>query len=208
LHLYFILPLCIIMHMLENWENFININLFFSLICFGDVPVTNNLSVISLPQFSDQFHNLSWSNQLKCEICISALQSSENNKHHKLIEQKNKGGLIFPSKDVVRICTTCEKVFKHNETISKFNGMKINANSLVASSICLGRIYWGKSIRKLVRSYAEQYPSENHLIHLMREICQTYFNIRLKYCGKSVFFTTSCKRIRNTLQKIILFQGQ
>jgi hypothetical protein len=53
-------------------------------------------------------------NTLHCEMCINALTEQSENKLCSLIKLKSKGGLIFPSKDVIAVCLTCEKFFRRN----------------------------------------------------------------------------------------------
>lgn len=60
---------------------------------------------------------------LLCEICLNALQSNTENTSS-LIFLKNRGGLIYLSKDIVNICMYCEKKFR---TIINFNEKKSNS---------------------------------------------------------------------------------
>lgn len=48
-------------------------------------------------------------NVLKCEDCLVALVTD---KYKGIIAKKDKGGLIYSSKDVVTVCETAEKIFR------------------------------------------------------------------------------------------------
>ena len=56
----------------------------------------------------------SLSNKLHCEICVSALTNKniENKKFAQLINMKTKGGLTYPSEDVIFVCQKAEKLFR------------------------------------------------------------------------------------------------
>ena len=68
---------------------------------------------------------------LNCEVCVSALTeddsliSSSDWLHYTRF--KDMGGLLYPSKDVVKICIQCEKKFKANvhSNLSKINVLQL-----------------------------------------------------------------------------------
>jgi len=47
---------------------------------------------------------------LYCETCIDALTDVDDRQICSLIKMKTKGGLVFPSKDIVDVCLYCEQV--------------------------------------------------------------------------------------------------
>lgn len=53
------------------------------------------------------------SKKLKCDECIAELHAEELNMSHKMIQMKNKGGLTYPSKDVITVCQKVETVIKN-----------------------------------------------------------------------------------------------
>lgn len=55
-------------------------------------------------------------NIVKCESCLDALVGEKENFLNSLIEMKNRGGLTYPSKDVIQICKITEHFLRVNET--------------------------------------------------------------------------------------------
>ena len=47
-------------------------------------------------------------NDIECEICAASVVNADENK----MSVKNRGGLVFPSSDVVKIMKVCEIAFK------------------------------------------------------------------------------------------------
>ena len=48
-----------------------------------------------------------------CKVCVNSLKSvSSKSNNFRLIDQKNRGGLIFPSDGVVKVCTVAEKILQ------------------------------------------------------------------------------------------------
>lgn len=58
---------------------------------------------------------------LKCDTCCGALIAvTVDDKHLRFIKLKDKGGLIFPSNDVVSICKRMEVIMKSSILSKKF----------------------------------------------------------------------------------------
>lgn len=60
-------------------------------------------------------HNLI--KKVKCDTYVSALISQNGVDESSLINQKDKGKLIYPSSDVIKICKCCETSDKASKTI-------------------------------------------------------------------------------------------
>jgi len=52
------------------------------------------------------------STKIKCDVCNGALFGNKGNFFYSIINMKDKGGLHYPSNDVVQICVATEKYFK------------------------------------------------------------------------------------------------
>lgn len=52
--------------------------------------------------------------KIVCEKCLSALSCSEEARKNSFIKHINKGGLIYPSKDVIDICKATKSLFRLN----------------------------------------------------------------------------------------------
>ena len=64
---------------------------------------------------------------LHCEACLEGLTAHDDDIKQSLIKMKNKGNLIHPSDDVIKICVQCEILFRKS--------ISFNTNS----DISLGR---------------------------------------------------------------------
>jgi len=67
-------------------------------------------------------------NTLACEFCVGVLFGQKKNLMASLIKVKDRGGLAYPSDDVIKICTVCEKFFRR-EAFGQQNLYKIKRTS-------------------------------------------------------------------------------
>ena len=56
------------------------------------------------------FNSKKLKRSIKCKAYTASL--TDDNSQCLLVEQKSRGGLLHPSKDVIVICTICTKIFK------------------------------------------------------------------------------------------------
>ncbi|KAH9639493.1 hypothetical protein HF086_003626 [Spodoptera exigua] len=73
--------------------------------------------------------------KIDCDICIGALLSNSINEDHKFIVAKDKGGLLYPSRDLIQICKISESVIKiYTENLRNIN--KKNVDGKNYASFC------------------------------------------------------------------------
>lgn len=73
---------------------------------------------------------------IKCEQCIVALQGNKENFLNSLISKKNRGGLSYPSKDVIKICTIAEHFLRINDnSLNKTGFINILKNKVMFDCI-------------------------------------------------------------------------
>lgn len=135
--------------------------------------------------------------ELQCEDCVSAIIS--NNKYASLQLKKDKGGLYYPSKDVVKICEICEVIFRRNRGLNK----KYILIILTQESLkyCLGlKLFSGES------HFNSQSFLECHYSLLIKAIIMKYLSIRIHYAARKLSEKTN--NVRNFYNKLILFKGQ
>lgn len=150
--------------------------------------------------------------KLYCESCISALTAPCSLSVHTLIAVKNKGGLIFPSLDVIKICQCCEKNFRSNVTslssnpykrVVPYNKQKIVQCVLISCS--------NKNVfSELLPHMTNTDPLSNHLLLLIRAICEIYLDVRYSYAGKQYTYNLQemkCCKSRQSQNKLVLFSG-
>lgn len=76
--------------------------------------------------------------KVRCEICKIALHSNEKvGKHFSLLLRKDRGGLNYPSKDVIQICTNTEKLLQKYQRNNCFFQMQ-NIAETIALSVMKG----------------------------------------------------------------------
>ena len=143
-----------------------------------------------------------------CESCVSALRGTELNRGmagYALIRIKSRGGLIFPSEDVVSICVESEKAFRRALACSGGQSFAASYNLVSLTAVVLKR-FVDKPVFRLIHEHMfDMDPESNHLVHLIRAICHTYLNIRFHYAGKKFTADIQKLRIRSAYNKLVLF---
>ncbi|XP_037295086.1 uncharacterized protein LOC115456290 isoform X1 [Manduca sexta] len=136
-------------------------------------------------------------NQIKCEQCLESLYNTEKIVNS-LQFKKDKGGLRYPSRDLIYLCTVAEEVYIKNKNIY----MKDVMHNLLQE--CIKKCY-GK---RLFAEVPHDFPSSfiNHYPMLIKSVCKKYLNVRLHYSTKS--YVDKKDSIRNLYTKLILFKGQ
>lgn len=130
-----------------------------------------------------------------------------NNKEdlfNSLIHLKNRGGdrggLIYPSDDVIIICLQTEKILKSYN----FENQKINL--LFLKSKVLYHFYNSKIFYSLKsHSLESNSPLSDHVTLLIKSISSTYIKLKINYNLKARNETPS---LRMWYNKLTLFRGQ
>lgn len=139
---------------------------------------------------------------IKCEECLLSLIS---NKYDGFIAKKDKGGLIYPSRSVTKICERAEKIFRlrSHEGI-KFYNEKNLMQKLILSCFkdCICDIYMFENLH----NNDDQILIGNHRIMLLKAVAMNYFEVRIHHSTKQFFAPRD--RIRNIHNKLVLFKGQ
>lgn len=138
------------------------------------------------------------SSKIKCEVCNSALFDDKNDFCYSLINIKDKGGLTYPSDDVVNICVTTEKYLKANN-FKNFNKTFIIINVLKTF------INNNKIFDSIKYHNDQNGPLNNHVILLIKSIISTYCDIKINYLCRKQNETES---LRTWYNKLIIFRGQ
>lgn len=112
--------------------------------------------------------------KIKCTLCIESLLAKEkNNDCHRLVSARDKGGLIYCSKDVYSVCMISEK------TIRKFIKQKLALTTKIHS--------------KMVSSILKQFVGTSHFaaedhqlhqVHLTKLVVEKYLAIRCHHLCK------------------------
>lgn len=135
----------------------------------------------------------SLSEQIKCEYCVSCINSL-NKVESTLQFKKDKGGLHYPSTSVVKLCEIAEGVFKKTKWLAKKNIMELLLQECIKK--CLGLNLFSEN---------NHFCDNHHYTLLIKAICRKYLNVRLHYSTKTL---NNEENIRNFYTKLILFKGQ
>lgn len=134
--------------------------------------------------------------EINCEKCLQSI--IDNKKYNSLIFKKDKGGLNYPTKDVVVICEICEKTFLHNKSLNKKKLPIILAQE--SAKKCIGLKLFTNN------NHFNHNSTENHFPYLIKAICIKYLQTRIYHAAKQL--TESDDKVRNLYSKLILFKGQ
>lgn len=144
---------------------------------------------------------------VKCNECISALNINKNHTSDifDFISFKDKGGLVYPSNDVIQICKVAE--IEIREIINKSQNFNIRPSVTKPHIInnILRRFVNSNIFSTIAIHQFDQLPTENHLVNLMKAVASTYIDVRLHYLTTHLKTTTTKRQI---YIKLILFQGQ
>lgn len=141
-------------------------------------------------------------NKSFCPTCAGMLKEIKPKEVPLLIDIKNRGPLIFPSKDVMNICLVAERVFRQNycNLFTKANIKNILTNQILNS---LDSPFTGTLMHNHILS---QDVINNHRIQLIKLIIETFLNIRLFHEAKER--SVKDEHIRQKYTKLILFRNQ
>lgn len=135
--------------------------------------------------------------QIKCAECLSVLTQE---KFNSLQLKKDKGGLHYPSNDVIIICEMAEKIYASN----KLFGAKNPLHHLTQKCLkeCLNKNFFIN-----ISQHFKDFPLlDNHYSLLIKSICEKYLSVRMHYTVKKVIGKQD--KVRNMYTKLILFKGQ
>lgn len=139
---------------------------------------------------------------LKCQPCLETVNSKPTSFQGKsLIDLKDRGGLMYPSADLVKVCQVTEskiQVFKSDQTL--FN------RSNILQRICL------KSTSTMLTQFPKVLKSSDHQnlhkYNLLNQISLIYSTLRLKHLAREKNREEKPTKLRKKLSKLILFAHQ
>ena len=139
--------------------------------------------------------------KIECTECLSALVAKTPSQYNSFILFKDRGGLIYPSKDVTQICSAAEKVVKCN--LQSKHRADRDPRSMITKTL---KLFIGTDIFNVLHPHLyEQEPCSNHLLHLIRAVIQKYIQIRVRYLVRKSNIQKTKRQLYN---KLTLFSGQ
>jgi hypothetical protein len=115
---------------------------------------------------------------IHCATCTDYL--FENSSYSRLLNRKNRGGLIKAAVHVVTICTSkcAERVFRsvsHNTVAPNINKLLILAGK---------QLNYTDLFKTLSNHILDKDPLNNHVIQLIKIILEVFFTIRIHHINK------------------------
>lgn len=114
-----------------------------------------------------------------CQICSTFLIAKSTDSI--LITVKNRGNLVFPSDDVIKITQCCETVIRSNYNIIRTrNNIKTIVTIKVFNEVC----YSVFNDNAMTEHILQQDVFDNHKTELIKSIITIYINLRLFHEAK------------------------
>ncbi|CAK1603182.1 unnamed protein product [Parnassius mnemosyne] len=171
------------------------------------LPYTQGKEVIKIVvQYISGYIVKALQKKLKCADCIAVLHSQESD-IKSLIFHKDKGGLIYPSKDVIDVCLFCETIYREN---IRFKNLNKNQLRLIITRTIYNFLNKFSTLNdhcfpSLNDHIYDQDPINNHKYLLVKLIIEKFFIIRIKYEHK--LRNVNKDSIRQFYNKMIIFKG-
>lgn len=139
------------------------------------------------------------SSKIKCDICFNALFGNKTYFMTSLINVRDKGGLFYPSDDVVLIALQSEKFMKSYSYDTK------PLNKMLIVTKTLSYFFNNHVFDSIYSHNSDNGLFSNHIILLIKFIINSYFDIKTHYSCRKQNETDS---LRTWYNKITLFRGQ
>lgn len=132
--------------------------------------------------------------KIKCETCLTALIGNKENLLNSFLNFKNRGGLTYPSNDVITLCHNTEKnvrlYIKNNVFIKK------NTHDIISSKVLM--TITGKKLFEKMPLHSIN-PLEDHSVLLIKCVVHEYIKLRIHFRCQEL---SANNNIRSKLTKI------
>lgn len=146
---------------------------------------------------------------IKCNICITALTSaSATTQALSLISFKDRGGLVYPSEDVIQICQQAEKIC--SRLMAATNNCPPQGCNIIQQMVDVIFCSLPPTIFSQLNDHLLDFDTfgTNHVFILTKEIIKRYLKIRMHDVIHRYNMSLCGSRIRQKLTKTILFKHQ
>lgn len=127
----------------------------------------------------------------------------DNDLHNRLIINKDKGGLFYPTPYLVKIITAAEKIVRQHTKVGDTNKLTIQKlNYYVLNQI------GGPPNNFLQHAKDTQDGLQNHYYTLVRNILERYFQTRQNHISKRCNQALHPSKKRNKLTRLVIFSNQ
>ena len=122
-----------------------------------------------------------------------------------LVRCKDRGGLVKPSKCVIKTCTETGKCFKR---IAKTVAVPTHPRAMQAVVSAVMPSIIGSTFGCLNVHMFDSEPFNNHVVLMQKSIIQCYCKIRIHHLIKTHNMQSTDRKVRKTLSKLVLFHHQ
>ena len=154
---------------------------------------------------------------IDCNVCNNAMLSS--NKYYfnlSLVTQKDRGGLVYPSTDIVEILSIAERVFKsfvigadnRNPGISSSKHLRLKMTNIIMSELFHKDMFTELFYHDL--DYHNDISEDFHSTQIQKDVIKEFLNMRLFRYGQEYskcVLMKNCIGKRQQLNKFVLFKG-
>ncbi|KAL3174896.1 hypothetical protein MRX96_010927 [Rhipicephalus microplus] len=124
-----------------------------------------------------------------------------------LVEQKNRGGLVSPSKDVIGLCEAVEKGLRRLQIeCGTLQAVNSQSKHLVLEVLRLS--VEEKWFQKLEQHIIDLDPLDNHIYSLCKKVAELYVKIHIHHMTKERNREIIKDRVRPVLSRMIIFKHQ
>lgn len=143
-----------------------------------------------------------------CSECQETLTSGNMNAGGDLLKRKNRGGLVKPSNDVLKVCKSTEQCIQRL-LCSTDNALPQTAGivSAIATAV-LHDVGPHHIFPQLDKHMLDTPPDHNHVFALIKCIASCYAIIRMHHLAKRFTEKITQEKLRKHLSKLILFKHQ
>ena len=145
--------------------------------------------------------------QLKCEECAEALTTGELMKGS-FLEKKDRGGLVRPAPDVIKVCETAERCLQRLLKVTSGNLPQSHGLPHAFCSAVLEEVGHGSIFSSLSDHMFDSPADCNHVFLLVKGIAAAFLKIRMHHLAKQQTEKISGPVIRKQLSKLVLFKHQ
>lgn len=143
--------------------------------------------------------------KLTCTECRAAIVAKTSFDHSILLNLKNKGGLVYPSRDFVSVIRSVEKAIRYH--IPNLKAKTSNTYRLQIETTVLQELpcdLFADFHDHFIHTY---HDGNSHYTSLIRAICRTFLTLRLHHIAKTTNIS-DIMPIRQKLTKTVLFMNQ
>ena len=148
-----------------------------------------------------------------CESCGFALIAESPNHQYLSLVAMEDGGLVYPSKDVVKVLGFAERVFRQFVSTTSADNTKVNSTKKLRLKLLTKTVYEAtianvfETLFQHDMQFATNLDEDLHSTQLIKEIKTKFLNMRLARHGQDYVMQQKDAGKRHHTNKMLLFSG-